>query len=148
MTDNKTQEMTTREMTVEDEPASTDTTLRAYTFTAEQKHAKYGLRPGALYRGQRNSQGRTIGRPVLVHDPAYGPMQPTLRGMIPFSKLPKWNAYGRVQVEGVSDTTTIIGHVPDTDPARQSAAKAVHAIDLGLVALAIAVVAVLVPTIA
>lgn len=137
MTEEKTQEMPTKEITVEDEPSSTDTKLRAYTFTAEEKHVKYGLREGALYRGQRNAQGRTIGRPVLVHDPVFGPMQPTLRGMIPFSRVTRWIRVDDTKKEGEKG---YFSPVPNDDPTWVAANKAITVIDVSLALTAIAAI--------
>ena len=55
-----------------------------YTFVAEQKHAKYGLVPGARYKAQEDADGKTVSKPILVHDPQHGPEQPTLGKLIPF----------------------------------------------------------------
>lgn len=110
--------------------------LTHYTFEAEEKHAKYGLRPDCLYRAKRDQSGRTFGRPVLVHDETYGPMQPVLANMVPFRRLlpwPKHDAAGN-----------ITGFVPDDDPTRQKAEDLTLAIDLSLAILLIAVLAVII----
>jgi hypothetical protein len=64
-----------------------------YTFVAEEKHLKYGLHPGATYRAPQEwddgaGHYRTTGRPMLVHDPAYGPVT-NWRHMLPWTSVPE-----------------------------------------------------------
>lgn len=61
-----------------------DKNLTPYVFAAEDKHAEYGLRPDAHYRALQDRRGRTVGKPLLIHDPAYGPERPTLHNLVPF----------------------------------------------------------------
>jgi hypothetical protein len=113
--------------------------LTDYTFTAEQKHESYGLRPGSIYRGKQDEEGRTFGRPVLVHDPNY-PAQPTLRGMLPFSEVPLWLKHDKAGA--------ITGYVREDDPVYKKTVNIIHAIDLSLVLALIAAIAIIVTVIA
>lgn len=101
-----------------------------YTFVAEEDHRKYGLRPGALYRAPQELRGgaqHTTGKPVLVHDPAYGPVS-NWRHMIPFTKVPE-------EYVVTDDKTGTTRTIPN------AALSAIHLMDTVLALVAILVFA-------
>lgn len=101
-----------------------------YTFVAEENHRQYGLRPGALYRAPqewREGKQVTTGKPMLVHDPAYGPVS-NWKHMIPFTQVPEEYV---IHDDATGTTRTV----------RNEALSAIHLMDTVLALVAILVFA-------